>query len=45
MGVYHWNSGGQYRGKPWEQDQLTDSQVSEYTCSVIDQFIKSCGDE
>ena len=27
MGLYRWNSGGQYRGKLWEQDLLADSQV------------------
>ena len=27
MGLYRWNSGGQYRGKSWEQDLLADSQV------------------
>ena len=27
MGLYRWNSGGQYRGKAWEQDLLADSQV------------------
>ena len=27
MGLYRWNSGGQYRGMLWEQDLLADSQV------------------
>lgn len=27
MGLYRWNSGGQYRGKLWEQDLLADSQL------------------
>ena len=32
MGLYRWNSGGQYRGKLWEQDLLADSQVCTWLC-------------
>ena len=34
MGLYRWNSGGQYRGKSWEQDLLADSQVCNHDGSV-----------
>ena len=30
MGVFRWSSGGQYRGKPWQQDLPADSQVSSF---------------
>ncbi|XP_074609702.1 transmembrane protein 209-like isoform X1 [Acropora palmata] len=37
MGLYRWNSGGQYRGKAWEQDLLADSQlVLRMFCTYMD---------
>lgn len=34
MGLYRWNSGGQYRGKLWEQDLIADSKVCNHYGSL-----------
>ncbi|XP_001636404.2 transmembrane protein 209 isoform X2 [Nematostella vectensis] len=37
LGVYRWNSGGMFRGKPWEQDLFADSQIVMHLfCTYMD---------